>query len=70
MLRLRSQSSKEEIGVKEYIKPVIEIIEFSTENIVTISAVGSGGLLEDIAAGQDGMATSVISYNQIFETSD
>lgn len=56
--------------MKEYIKPVIEIIEFSTENIVTISAVGSGGLLEDIAAGQDGMATSVISYNQIFETSD
>ena len=55
--------------MKEYIKPVIEIAEFSTENIVTVSFVGNGGLLEDIADGRnDGMVTSVMSYTEIFST--
>ena len=54
--------------MKEYIKPVIEITEFSNENIVTLS-VGDGGLLEDIAGGRnDGMVTSVKSYKEIFST--
>lgn len=55
--------------MKEYIKPVIEITEFSTENIATLSVVGNGGLLEDIAGERnDGMVTSVMSYTDIFST--